>query len=247
MSLLADLPSRGFLKNVSDKILLLPESKISALQTDDASSQRTTPQVLVQDKTNILIRALLIRRQRQLPSTDAPKGERSPSVATAAKGGGHGGSGKGKKRAHEVQAAADQHSPSKRHQPGSSRSSVGDDGSAGLKNQSSAGSSSSGNVGGSAESSFAAGASGSAGPSGGCEGSPARTRDECPLTPSGLQALKVDVLREKCRQMGLLSTGKKEALIGRIMGRSPSGSASGASVSGGGGSPHEGQGVVKRR
>lgn len=59
---LSNLPSRGFFKNVTDRFVLEQTESITFLPTKDTlPSDR---QIITTDKTNILIRSLLLRRQR---------------------------------------------------------------------------------------------------------------------------------------------------------------------------------------
>jgi hypothetical protein len=59
---LSNLPSKGFFTNVADRFVLEHGKNINFLPTKDTMPSER--QVITTDKTNILIRSLLLRRQR---------------------------------------------------------------------------------------------------------------------------------------------------------------------------------------
>mmetsp|Transcript_3351 Transcript_3351/g.7921 ORF Transcript_3351/g.7921 Transcript_3351/m.7921 type:complete len:297 (+) Transcript_3351:243-1133(+) len=64
MSFLNDLPSKGFFKNSTEKAVTKPECE-APLYLAYHDQKAPEPQMVVTDTTNILIRSLLLRRQKQ--------------------------------------------------------------------------------------------------------------------------------------------------------------------------------------
>mmetsp|Transcript_25208 Transcript_25208/g.51279 ORF Transcript_25208/g.51279 Transcript_25208/m.51279 type:complete len:293 (-) Transcript_25208:98-976(-) len=100
MSFLQDMPSKGYFKTTPENAVFKLEAgvpKYIAYHDESAAE----PQMVSTDKTNILIRSLLLRRQRQMACDNSPAA--NPDSGSSSSHGGYSRPSNGKKRMQEAE------------------------------------------------------------------------------------------------------------------------------------------------